>query len=93
MKKGILVLVLTLIVSLSLFANGAQEGSVAYPAGAVELVALGSAGGGSDAGAAAEGIHSRGDHGSPDSPGRGARGSPAAAAGHVRIAVSLRAEH
>lgn len=48
MKKGILVLVLTLIVSLSLFANGAQEGSVAYPAGAVELVALGSAGGGSD---------------------------------------------
>lgn len=49
MKKGIFIVSMVLCVLTNVFANGAQEASSAsYPSGAVELVALGSAGGGSD---------------------------------------------
>lgn len=48
MKKCLFIALMALCVITIVFANGVQETSRSYPAGAIELVALGSSGGGSD---------------------------------------------
>ena len=47
MRKSLFIVLMSVLVVTGLFASGTKENAV-YPSGAVELVALGSAGGGSD---------------------------------------------
>ena len=48
MKKFFIIFLVLACALTSVFAQGSQESSASYPTGAIELVALGSAGGGSD---------------------------------------------